>query len=279
MNPYDNAQEYTNGQEPEYVEANRVTSPDQKKNVAVAAGGTTLLAASAIGLGMLDDSDNNSVSEEDLSDANRYDSSVTPTEPPLIVPISNTSGVSSMNDLDNLDTFDKAFAAARHLVGPGHYFTWHGNTYNTYYTEELDALSPAERQAFVASLDGAQPEVTPVPAQHHEPQAHHQAAPMLASHTEVEPAPASEHDVPEITPVSVPMAAAVGTAAAYPEITPVAAEHTELATAEHTGMGPHIDSEDEYMGHRIVGHDDVADHYDQVHDQISGHDVGLHMAE
>lgn len=277
MNPYDNAYEYPNGQEPE-AEPNRVTSPDQKKNVAVAAGGTTLLAASAIGLGMMDDSDSGAPVEDGYAN---YEST-TPIEPPLIVPVANTgtNGVTSMNDLDNLDTFDKAFAAARHLVGPGHHFTWHGNTYNTFYSEELNALTPAERQAFVATLDNvpSQPrEVTPMPAQPpHAAPAHHQPEPMLAqSETAPADATATAGNVPEV----VPIAATVAAANAYPEITPVDAVGNNQLAAADNGMGPHIESVDEYMGQQAVGHPDGSDTYSQAHDQISGHDLGLHMAE
>jgi hypothetical protein len=277
MNPYDNAYD-PNGQEPE-LEAGRVAVPDQKKNVAVAAGGTAVLAASAIGLTMLDDGSG----EGEVADAYDYKSDVTTETPIVQVASTGNGGINSMKDIDDADTFDKAFAAARHLVGPGHHFTWHGNVYNTYYQEELTALSPAERQAFIASLDGQQVrEVSPAPAAampaHHTAPAprpqHHDTTPMLAD--EEAPADATGTNVPEI----VPMAAAVGAADAYPEITPVgpAAAPTVVASTQ-TGMGPHIESEEEYMGHQPIGHDDVADHYDQAHDQLNGHDIGLHTAE
>jgi hypothetical protein len=277
MNPYDNAYENPNGQEPD-MDQNRVVVPDQKKNVAVAAGGTAVLAASAIGLTMLDDGSG----EGEVVDSYDYKSDVGIETP--VIQVANTgngTGINSMKDLDNADTFEKAFAAARHLVGPGHHFTWHGNTYNTYYQEELSALSPAERQAFIASLDGQQVrEVSPAPAASSQP-AHHsdptprhrEVTPMLADETD---APAdADSNVPEI----VPMAAAVGATEAYPEITPVGQAIEPTAVAANNGMGPHIESVDEYMGGQPVGHDDVANHYDQAHDQLSGHDIGLATAE
>ena len=49
-------------------------------------------------------------------------------------------------------SFNEAFAAARAEVGAGGVFEWHGNTYNTYYAEEWDAMSPAERETFYASV-------------------------------------------------------------------------------------------------------------------------------
>lgn len=45
-------------------------------------------------------------------------------------------------------SFSEAFAAARSEVGPGGVFEWHGNTYNTYYKDEWDAMSDAEQNAF-----------------------------------------------------------------------------------------------------------------------------------
>jgi hypothetical protein len=276
MNPYDNAYDNPNGQEPD-MDQGRVAVPDQKKNVAVAAGGTAVLAASAIGLTMLDDGSG----EGEVVDNYDYKSEVTPVEPPIVqVASTNSGGINSMNDIDDADTFEKAFAAARHLVGPGHHFTWHGNVYNTYYQEELTALSPTERQAFIASLDGqAVREVSPAPAaaqpaQHAAPRPQRDAAPMLAE--DEAPADATTTDVPEV----VPMAAAVSTAETYPEITPVGQVAGSAAVASNqNGMGPHIESEEEYMGHQPVGHDDVANHYDQAHDQLNGHDIGLHIAE
>ena len=50
-------------------------------------------------------------------------------------------------------SFNEAFAAARRDVGPGGFFEWRGETYNTYYGEEWDALSPEEQNEFIASID------------------------------------------------------------------------------------------------------------------------------
>ena len=51
-------------------------------------------------------------------------------------------------------SFNEAFAAARAEVGTGGIFEWHGNTYNTYYAEEWEAMSPAEREGFFAAVAG-----------------------------------------------------------------------------------------------------------------------------
>jgi hypothetical protein len=50
-------------------------------------------------------------------------------------------------------SFGEAFGAARVEVGPGGFFEWNGNTYNTYYKEEWDALPPEEQKEFYASVD------------------------------------------------------------------------------------------------------------------------------
>ncbi|MCB9044227.1 MAG: hypothetical protein R2798_13515 [Chitinophagales bacterium] len=54
-------------------------------------------------------------------------------------------------------SFNEAFGAARKDIGPGGFFEWHGETYNTYYKEEWDALSPDERNDFFASVDDRHP--------------------------------------------------------------------------------------------------------------------------
>ncbi len=51
-------------------------------------------------------------------------------------------------------SFDNAFAAARREVGGGGgFFEWRGNTYNTYYKSEWDAMSSAEREEYWASIE------------------------------------------------------------------------------------------------------------------------------
>lgn len=51
-------------------------------------------------------------------------------------------------------SFNEAFAAARAEVGAGGVFEWHGRTYNTYYAEEWNDMSPAERNDFYAAVAG-----------------------------------------------------------------------------------------------------------------------------
>ena len=45
-------------------------------------------------------------------------------------------------------TFGEAFAAARAEVGPGGVFEWHGHLYGTYYENEWDNMSAAERDEY-----------------------------------------------------------------------------------------------------------------------------------
>lgn len=56
-------------------------------------------------------------------------------------------------EISNEMSFGDAFATAREDVGPGGFFEWKGNTYNTYYKEEWDALSDEQKNDFVSSLD------------------------------------------------------------------------------------------------------------------------------
>ncbi|MGN0036943.1 MAG: hypothetical protein ACI36X_06995 [Bacteroidaceae bacterium] len=60
-------------------------------------------------------------------------------------------------------SFSEAFAAARHEVGPGGAFEWHGNVYGTYYAEEWNAMSEAQQNDFyshVTLTPDAQPGTT-----------------------------------------------------------------------------------------------------------------------
>lgn len=49
-------------------------------------------------------------------------------------------------------SFGEAFAAARHEVGPGGAFEWHGNVYGTYYAEEWNAMSEAQQDEFYSHV-------------------------------------------------------------------------------------------------------------------------------
>ena len=54
-------------------------------------------------------------------------------------------------ELDSM-SFGHAFAAAREATGPGGFFEWRGNLYNTYTKEEWDGLSEEEQHDFTDAL-------------------------------------------------------------------------------------------------------------------------------
>ena len=63
-------------------------------------------------------------------------------------------GEAPFSDVVNDDmSFSEAFATARKDKGPAAFFEWKGETYNTYYKEEWDALTPEEQQDFYKSVD------------------------------------------------------------------------------------------------------------------------------
>lgn len=48
--------------------------------------------------------------------------------------------------------FSEAFKTAREINGPGSWFTWKGNIYNTYYKEEWQTMSSSEKDEYLTSL-------------------------------------------------------------------------------------------------------------------------------
>ncbi|TVR80583.1 MAG: hypothetical protein EA412_04480 [Chitinophagaceae bacterium] len=50
-------------------------------------------------------------------------------------------------------SFGEAFAAARNDVGAGGFFEWKGASYNTYYKEEWEAMTPEDQKEFMASVN------------------------------------------------------------------------------------------------------------------------------
>lgn len=54
--------------------------------------------------------------------------------------------------VDDSMSFSEAFAAARNEVGPGGLFTWHGHTYGTYYADEWNAMSEADKDQYWADV-------------------------------------------------------------------------------------------------------------------------------
>ena len=67
-------------------------------------------------------------------------------------------------EVDNALPFAQAFASARHQVGAGGVFVWHGKVFNTYTAEEWESMSDAEHAGFGSHLsisynDGNPPKV------------------------------------------------------------------------------------------------------------------------
>jgi hypothetical protein len=60
--------------------------------------------------------------------------------------------------VEGCKSFRDAFEAARAEFGPGAVFRWHGNIYNTYTSEEWNALSTEEKNQFAQRV---KPEVSP----------------------------------------------------------------------------------------------------------------------
>ena len=54
--------------------------------------------------------------------------------------------------VDDSMSFSQAFAAARREVGSGGLFTWHGHTYGTYYADEWNAMSDADKEQYWANV-------------------------------------------------------------------------------------------------------------------------------
>lgn len=71
---------------------------------------------------------------------------------------------------DNM-SFAQAFAEAREQVGPGGVFVWHGKAYGTFYEDEWNHMTPAERSAYQASIDYE--DILP---DHHHSHSHHDYA-------------------------------------------------------------------------------------------------------
>ncbi len=141
---------------------------DQKSAIAAALVGTAALGGAAYGMSrFLDDSGEVPVAQETppptdhsadtdgsgsglndgLGNANAL--SVSNVTMPAEVMIETTAD----HNRDDM-TFEEAFADARGDMGPGNYFEWHGNLYNTFFKDEWDGMSPNEHRDFLATVYG-----------------------------------------------------------------------------------------------------------------------------
>lgn len=138
----------------------------------VGAGSYVVGAASALAIESIAAEGTNS--EEDAASINTMDSSVdtssaiegadsiatqaTPLVDPALSPaaedviLATDEGV-RVAQVDDSASFAQAFADARSQVGPGGVFEWRGKVYGTYYKEEWDNMSRAERAEYQSKID------------------------------------------------------------------------------------------------------------------------------
>lgn len=163
--PYEGATQFQSNQQnqvpqqpTEADQADKSVNNDQRKAIIAAGVGTAALGGAAYGLSMLEDSENQANGEGDGSGdedgngdgsnnlknslADGLHNTPVPTPPTPQPPVDPFAGLTG---------FDKAFHEARLAMGAGHTFQYEGQTYNTYTKEEEAALSPEERNAFLAS--------------------------------------------------------------------------------------------------------------------------------
>lgn len=101
---------------------------------------------------------------------------------PEDVIIATSTGVRVAHVDDNV-SFSQAFADARAQVGPGGVFEWHGRAYGTYYANEWNNMSAAERAEYQASINYKEVLSDDEIAQHHNNVAHHNVSHHNVEHT------------------------------------------------------------------------------------------------
>lgn len=210
--------------ESENNQPGRALNASQKKAIAAALIGTAALGGAAYGLSLLEDGDGSGNLADGSGDGNGNggDNASTSAVATAIPASFAGTGTGTGSDVAVIDgeprlattvtddmTFDEAFAAARTEMGPGDYFEWHGNYYNTFYQQEWEGMTETEHQAFVASLgdiimpDGVEPLVAhsalDEPVSHHHTASHaapvhhapaHHAPVVAVAAAETTPAPA-----------------------------------------------------------------------------------------
>ena len=132
----------------------------QKATIFAGLGGATLLAGgSALAWGMSQDGEVNEnhpetgtkpTSETKVEEPKPATES-TPSKTETTKPTPSSEPMIATHVTDEM-SFEDAFKTARQEVGPGGYFEWNGQLYNTYYKEEWNALSVEERQEYAATV-------------------------------------------------------------------------------------------------------------------------------
>lgn len=125
----------------------------KKKNLKTAGiAGTAGVAG--VGLGLLTpklvfpSSVEDGIAEEVLDDGEGTNEVDSPESPVHLT----GHGMDVASGVDDSMSFNQAFAAARHEVGPGGLFEWHGNTYGTYYANEWNAMSAEDKAQYWADV-------------------------------------------------------------------------------------------------------------------------------
>ena len=165
MTTYDDAPTNVQGPPPP---PGRPLNKDQKSAIAAALVGVAALGGAAYGMAQYLDDDGKVAQnttppphEEpphaDPPPADKHETPVVdqvpvPDPPVEPVPSIEEPRVSEQNH-DPL-TFEDAFREARTEMGPGHYFEWHGQLYNTYHQAEWEGMSHQQHQDFLASVYG-----------------------------------------------------------------------------------------------------------------------------
>lgn len=131
-----------------------------------------------------------------------HNATTTPSPEPEDSIVATATGI-RVAQVDDDTSFAQAFADARAQVGPGGVFEWHGRAYSTYYKDEWDNMTTAERAEYQASINYDDVISDDSAAQHHnavaqnnlrnhnrvahKTDAHHaEARPAEARHTETE---------------------------------------------------------------------------------------------
>lgn len=125
-----------------------LSSKQKRLMEASAAGGSgiALGALSVVLMGFYEKAEGNNAPENLVEDVEGTEE--------IEVPIYTSAPFSEKVEGDM--SFQEAFSTAREDVGPGGFFEWDGQTFNTYYKDEWDQLSKEEKTDFTNSINQEQ---------------------------------------------------------------------------------------------------------------------------
>jgi len=113
-------------------------------------GGVIGLGAGLLTLYSMKTPDDTQVNSIETTSANEMNE-LKETEPDNSVELLSLNPITEITDVNI--SFGEAFKVAREICGKGGWFIWKGNVYNTYYQEEWQALSPDEKNDYLASIE------------------------------------------------------------------------------------------------------------------------------